>query len=95
MEQEDYSRSSSRARLARSFSRASGLVVRDFKPLTRDFETNRVRWHWFPVIEESILPIWNPEGGPALRGALKKTYWLCMGWSRMELLDKEGEARNE
>lgn len=89
MEQEDFERSTGRAHQARTYTWMRGLVTKDFKLVTRKPESGRVRWHWLPMVQESVMPIWNPDGGPALSGYLKKTYWLCMGWSRMELLESD------
>jgi hypothetical protein len=79
MDREDFETSQARARKAMTRPRVSGPTIRDFKFITG-------RWCWLPDRSESVLPIWNPEGGPANSAFQRKVYWLCMGWSRMEML---------
>jgi hypothetical protein len=79
MDGADFEQSAARARKAQSRSRTVGLVTKDFMWITG-------RWRWWP--ESTTMPtrIWNPEGGAALFGFHRRTYWLCLGWSRIEVV---------
>ena len=78
MERSDFETSTKRARVAQSRTRVSGNIMRDFKWVTG-------RWKWWPDQTTVSCQVWNERGGPALNGLHRRTYWLCMGWSRIEV----------
>jgi hypothetical protein len=78
MERSDFEHSLKRASQWKSRTRIAGTVTRDFMLITG-------RWRWYPERFKQQLYIWNPNGGPALDGAHIRTYWLCMGWSAIEV----------
>lgn len=88
MDRTDFETSTKRAKRAQSQTRIFGNLVTDFKWVTRT-ETGRIRWQWLPRIEEAMVPLWNPSGGPALLGYSKRTYWLCLGWSLLEFIPED------
>jgi hypothetical protein len=78
-EQHAYETSSGRAKQHASRTRIKENVVRDFSWSTG-------LWYWMPKTEKGPGLYWNPSSGPALKTKWKKTYWLCLGWSRIEIL---------
>lgn len=87
-EQHNFETSAARAKRAQSQSKICGDRVKDFKWVTRT-EHGSLRWHWLPRIEEAMVPLWNPQGGPALLGYSYRRYWLCMGWSVLEFVTED------
>jgi hypothetical protein len=85
-EQENFKTSEARAKRARSRTvlrkSIDGDCVIDFKWITG-------QWCWLPRSESGKGFMWNPSGGPALNTLYKKTYWLCMGWSRIDILPED------
>lgn len=79
MERSDFETSVKRAQFARSHTRVDGSIITDFKWVTG-------RWKWWPDRTTVSCKVWNEQGGPALTGLHRKTYWLCVGWSRIEVL---------
>lgn len=88
MDRIDFETSTARAKEAQSRTTIKGAVVCDFKGMTRR-DSGAIRWHWVPHVEEYVYPIFNPDGGPAFMGYHRKTYWLCMGWSHLEILEPD------
>jgi len=78
MERSDFENSTKKAQRYLTRSRVSGLVTKDFMWATG-------RWRWWPERFTQAVFLWNPEGGAALNGVHRRTYWLCMGWSRIEV----------
>lgn len=78
MERSDFETSTERARVAHSRTRVNGSVTKDFKWVTG-------RWCWWPDQTMVSCQVWNEHGGPALNGLQRRIYWLCMGWSKIEV----------
>ena len=68
-----------RAQRAQTRTRIDGNIIKDFTWKTG-------RWYWRIHRECGLGKWWNQEGGTAPGMAWKKTYWLCLGWSRIEVL---------
>ena len=77
-----YETSIERAQRAVTRSRSRGNIVKDFQRKTG-------LWYWFPHTISGKGFFFNPSGGPALNTLYKKTYWLCFGWSTIELLPED------
>lgn len=79
MDREDFETSRARSRSAGSRTKTVGNVTKDFKAQTG-------KWLWWPETTERFISVWNPEMGPALSAFQRVTYWLCLGWSRIEIV---------
>jgi hypothetical protein len=81
-EQANFETSRARALKAVTRSKTMGLVTTYFKWRTG-------RWVWVPERTAYVGPLWNISGGPSLTGLYQKTYWLCLGWARIEELAED------
>lgn len=77
-----YETSLERAQRAVTRSRSHGNIVKDFQRKTG-------LWYWLPHREHGRGFYFNPQGGKAFDTIYHKTYWLCMGWSTVEILPAE------
>lgn len=83
MQRSDFEDATKKAQRHWTRSRVVGSITRDFMWVTG-------RWRWWPERSEQPVQLWNIAGGPAIPGMQRRTYWLCMGWSRIEIFEQQG-----